>query len=281
MVSKVRQLPRLAARLHNPTTLDTTLKRTHRIEHLHGPLDRGAWRRVEGLAHNLLGIADERSVVAAASEAHPPTRFAFQQVRKLDGESDAQCTLWRQMWPRVDLSAIDGFPAWEAATHGVLHSNFASLTAVFCAHTSHEKMVRTMGESDWASLVAAAAPGERLPASLVFSSVASKAGLSLQRFLQAICVLADVWANPSKRAHLQWSVAAAAAEASGSGEGAAVEAAAAAVDTAEALEASADREDLGASAKGHERHAQAGRRRSGGRASRHPDAEGKEEQAVA
>ena len=118
--------------------------------------------------------------------------------------------------------------------HDTLHGSFASLTAIFCAHTSHDAKVRQVDHSEWVSLVAAGAvaAGVRLPAGLVFAYVVPRGthGLSLPRFLQALCVLADVKANPHKRAHLQWSVAAAAAEHtkadSGGGDPPAVDAAA-------------------------------------------------------
>ena len=92
-----------------------------------------AAQMVEGLLHNLLGLADEHAVVVAAAAANAPRRYDFASAEPLKkGESAAERAFWMKLWPRIELAELPGFPSWDKQVHDALRPHCADLVSVFC-----------------------------------------------------------------------------------------------------------------------------------------------------
>ena len=127
---------------------------------------------VEGLLHNLLGLADEHAVVIAAAAANAPRRYDFASAEPLKkGESVAERAMWMKLWPRLDLAELPGFPTWDKQVHDVLRPHCADLVSVFCHYCKQGGADgagagwRSMDEAEWAQLIREVeAPGPAAPA---------------------------------------------------------------------------------------------------------------------
>ena len=130
-----------------------------------------AAQMVEGLLHNLLGLADEHAVVVAAAAANAPRRYDFASAEPLKkGESAAERAFWMKLWPRIELAELPGFPSWDKQVHDALRPHCADLVSVFCNYCKQGGADgagagwRSMDEAEWAQLIREVeAPGPRRP----------------------------------------------------------------------------------------------------------------------
>eukprot|EP00966_Prymnesium_polylepis_P066230 1537213-Prymnesium_polylepis.1 len=74
-----------------------------------------------GMIKNLLGEGSEEQVVDAATYIRVE-RFAFE-------ETDS--ATWNELWPKLQLETLPGFPLWEKDVHDALLANLLPLQAVF------------------------------------------------------------------------------------------------------------------------------------------------------
>ena len=115
---------------------------------------------VEGMLHNLLGLADEHAVVVAAAAANAPRRYDFASAEPVKkGESAAERAMWMKLWPRLDLVELPGFPTWDKQVHDVLRPHCADLVSVFCHYCKQGGADgagagwRSMDEAEWAQMI--------------------------------------------------------------------------------------------------------------------------------
>jgi hypothetical protein len=87
--------------------------------------------RAESMLLNFLGLATEIEVIARAMIEHPLLQNFNSGAPLYAAEPAARRTLWRQVWPRISLSSLQGLPARHVSVHQRLHAMFDSLCAIY------------------------------------------------------------------------------------------------------------------------------------------------------
>ena len=161
-------------------------------------------QRVAGVTANFLGEKDEvavvNEVIVTKMERHdpfksfPPTGLSAKQHRYFLDE----------VWAKMDLGHLFGFPLWEKAVFMLLHRSFPELQSIFVTYsrrgTAESGSLETMEQTELVDLVldcglaTKAFPMARVQA--VFDGKAGDQALELREFLEVVVQLAFSRANP-------------------------------------------------------------------------------------
>ena len=87
-------------------------------------------QRVSGILANYLGEKDEHAVITEAV-VKPIVRFDASAITPLPNQSAGEHAEWIATWGRMELSHVDGFPAWEEEVFEVLRRSYAELASTF------------------------------------------------------------------------------------------------------------------------------------------------------
>ena len=171
-------------------------------------------QRVAGVAANFLGEKDEvasvNEVLVTKMERHdpckafPPTGLSAEQHRYFLDE----------VWAKMDLGHLYGFPLWEKAVFMLLHRSFPELQSIFVTYSKRDdsgstKALETMQQTELVDLAldcglaTKAFPMARVQlvfsrADLVDDGKGSDHGMALElhEFLEAVVQLSFSRANP-------------------------------------------------------------------------------------
>ena len=87
-------------------------------------------QRVTGIVSNLFGEKDEQKVITEAC-VPPIDRFDVSKVPPEQDMLEEHHRTFMEMWVKMDLSHVFGFPLWEKAVFQLLHRSFSEVSSIF------------------------------------------------------------------------------------------------------------------------------------------------------